>query len=85
LVSRLIKGEIYEEVNRLEDEVAWIDKNYKHYSMDEISDSHLINILRFISDGGGYDHFLTEGKIINLLKEAFDRGLINKMRVFIKE
>jgi hypothetical protein len=60
----------------MEDEVAWIDKNYEHYSMSDISDTHLINILRFIGEGGGYDHFLTEGKIINLLTESFSRGLI---------
>jgi hypothetical protein len=59
----------------MENEIAWIDRNYKEYSMDEILDSHLLNILRFMCKGGGYSYFLTTEKIINLFDEANKRNL----------
>lgn len=59
----------------MEKQIAWIDRNCKKYSMDEISDEYLLNILTFICDGGGYDHFLTKEKITNLFNEAEKRGL----------
>lgn len=60
----------------IEKEIAWIDSKYRHYRIYEITDEHLLKIIEFISNGGGYDHFLTKDKIANLLKEAFNRGLI---------
>lgn len=65
-------------------QVAWIDINNKHYTMNEISDAHLLNILKFIGDGGGYGHFLTVDKTGDLLKEAFDRGLIQTISEYPK-
>jgi hypothetical protein len=59
----------------VEKETAWIDRNYKHYHMSEIEDGHLINILGFMTRGGGYAHFLTNSKIKALFNEANKRGL----------
>lgn len=58
--------------------VAWIDRFYKNYQMDEISDSHLLNILGFMCNGGGHAHFLTVEKIKNLFDEADRRNLRHK-------
>lgn len=56
-------------------EVAWIDRFGNKYTMDELSDRYLLNILGFLCRGGGYVHFLTEERITNLFNEAARRGL----------
>jgi hypothetical protein len=55
--------------------IAWIDRGRRQYTMDEIEDSHLINILKFLCRGGGYMDFVTHEKIIALFEEADERGL----------
>lgn len=55
--------------------IAWMDINRKSYYMEQISDEYLLNIIKFVSKGGGYLNFLTEKKIRNLFREADIRGL----------
>ncbi|MGV4321181.1 hypothetical protein [Bacillus mojavensis] len=54
---------------------AWVDRDYKYYQMEEISDRYLLNILKFMCRGGGYTSFLSHERIENLFKEADRRGL----------
>jgi methyltransferase-like protein len=56
-------------------EVAWVDKKGKQYAMNEIKDSHLLNIISFMCRGGGYVSFLDTEKISNLFTEAASRNL----------
>lgn len=55
--------------------IAWIDVHHRKYKMDQISDSYLSNILKFINRGGGYDQFVTVENVSNLYEEATRRGL----------
>jgi hypothetical protein len=55
--------------------IAWIDRGRRKYTMDEITDSHLVNILKFLCKGGGYMDFVTPEKIIELFEEAERRDL----------
>lgn len=54
---------------------AWVDRDYKYYRMDEISDRYLLNILKFLCRGGGYLSFLSQERIVNLFRESDRRGL----------
>lgn len=63
-------------------QVAWVDVYHRNYTMSQIDDSYLRNILNFIYRGGGYDEFLTEEKISDLYREAKNRGI--KLRFTLK-
>lgn len=65
------------------EQVAWIDVNHREYSMGDIDNGYLKNILNFIYRGGGYDDFLTKGKIADLYFEAQRRGI--KLRFKLKD
>lgn len=54
---------------------VWCDKNYKTYTLKEIDDRYLLNILKFISNGGGYTEFMSEKTITLLFNEAKKRGI----------
>lgn len=57
-------------------ETAWIDIDFNEYTMDEITDRYLLNIIKFMAKGGGYNDFLTYEKRQDLVDEAIRRGLI---------
>lgn len=59
-------------------ERAWIDREGKSYTMDEISNKHLLNILRFMCNGGGYTYFLSKERIKDLFNEADRRRLTHR-------
>lgn len=61
--------------------VAWIDVDNNEYSLSDISDEHLLNILNFINRGGGYDSFVTVPVVGNLYSEAIERGLKPKYKL----
>lgn len=54
---------------------AWIDINTREYKLCNITDSHLLNILNFITRGGGYDSFMSVEVIERLYNEAIKREL----------
>jgi len=54
---------------------AWVNIEHKPYTMAEITDEYLLNILAFLCRGGGYKYFVTPEKIKALFKEAKTRGL----------
>ncbi|MEX3625128.1 hypothetical protein [Viridibacillus arvi] len=56
-------------------QIAWINVYHREYSMNEITDDYLKNILNFIYRGGGYDQFLTVEKVADLFAEANRRGI----------
>jgi hypothetical protein len=57
------------------EDIVWIDEQGREYTMDEIDNKYLINILGFICRGGGYEINLTAENIINLFIESYERGL----------
>lgn len=57
------------------DTVLWQDRQRNYLSANMISDRYLLNILRFICNGGGYYSFLSEQVIDNLFAEADKREL----------
>lgn len=54
---------------------AWVDREGNRLEMEQISDRHLMNILMFLENGGGYTSFLNPQKVENLFIEADVRGL----------
>lgn len=52
----------------------WEGKD-KNYTKDEVTDSHLLNIINFIANGKGYLHFLNHKVIHDIYDEAIIRGL----------
>lgn len=57
---------------------VWKDVNEKEYNINEISDSHLRNIINFMAKGGGDAIFLDDEKITRLYKNAVKRKLIQE-------
>lgn len=53
----------------------WIDKQRRKYSIEEITDAHLVNILVHVDKGGGWDSVVTVGNMEVLYDEAVSRGL----------
>ena len=54
---------------------VWCDINKNEYELKDIDDRYLFNILRFISNGGGYTEFLDDTKIEKLFNEAKKRNI----------
>ncbi|MEN9082025.1 hypothetical protein ABE320_17130 [Bacillus velezensis] len=65
----------------MRNEYDWIDKNYNTYTVDQISDQYLKNILRFLCNGGGYHSYLDEGKITRLFTEATSRKIKHSFKL----
>lgn len=64
-----------------EKDIVWCDVNNNKYTLKEIDDRYLLNILRFISRGGGYKDFLDEGKIRKLYNEANRRKIKHNLKL----
>lgn len=58
-----------------EKDYVWCDRDYNYYTLEEIDDKYLLNILKFLSNGGGYSSKLSEEKIRKLFNEAKKRKL----------
>lgn len=56
-------------------EKVWMDKNRRTYTLEQLEDSHLKNILGFICKGGGYVNFIDEERITKIFQEAVNRGI----------
>lgn len=54
----------------MDKDCVWKDKDGKEYTLADISDGYLFNILSFIANGGGYVDFLDVDKIKKLYKES---------------
>lgn len=62
-------------------DTVWIDKDYNTYSVEQISDRYLKNILRFICNGGGHVGMMNEQQIKTLFDEAEKRGIKHPYRL----
>lgn len=67
--------------NILKDEYVWCDRNHRYWTLKEIDDRYLLNILRFISNGGGYTEAMNEKNITALFKEANKRKLKHNLKL----
>ena len=56
-------------------EYVWVDRNRNHYKLEDISNSYLLNIIKFICDGGGFTDEMSERKI-KMLETMSCRGSI---------
>lgn len=65
------------------EDYVWEDINGNFYTLQDIDDRYLLNILRFIRKGGGYIDFLDEDKIKKLYEEARKRKL--KFNILLDE
>ena len=54
---------------------VWKDIKGNKYELKDIDDKYLLNILKFIKNGGGYVSFLDDEKIEKLYEEAIIRKL----------
>lgn len=57
---------------------AWMTEDGTYLDMDEIADSHLLNIVKFLERGGGHSWFLDVVKIVDLFDETDRRGLSHR-------
>lgn len=62
-------------------EYVWVDRNRNHYKLEDISNSYLLNIIKFICDGGGFTDEMSERKIKMLFDEAKKRNLQHKFQL----
>lgn len=63
-------------MNIWRENVAWIDEQHNEYTMEELTDEHLINILNYLSEGNKAHEWLVTDEIVeNLHVEAEYRGL----------
>lgn len=60
------------------DEYVWADVNGKCYTINDIDDRYLLNILKFIARGGGYTDFLNNDRIKKIYYEAKKRNIKHK-------
>lgn len=65
----------------MEDKYVWVDREYNHYTIEQISDRYLKNILRFICNGGGHLEYLDEDKITRLFAEAEVRKIQHRHKL----
>ena len=56
-------------------EQVWKDKTGKLYTLKDIDDRYLLNIIRFLGNGGGHHMYLDEKKIKKIYKEAIKRNI----------
>lgn len=57
--------------------LVWEDIHCKQYTLQDLDDRYLANIVKFIAKGGGSISFLDENKIKKLHQEAVARGIKN--------
>lgn len=62
-------------------EYVWVDRNLNRYKLEDISNSYLLNIIKFICDGGGFIDEMSERKIKMLFDEAKKRNLQHKFQL----
>lgn len=62
-------------MGRNKENYIWYDCNFKAYTLQDIDDRYLLNILNFISRGGGHIYLMTEKNIELLFNEANRRKL----------
>lgn len=55
--------------------IAWLNIDREPFTLKEISNVYLGNILRFIAVGGGHDDFVNTEVIVDLFEEAEKRNL----------
>ena len=55
--------------------VAWVDRAGTQFTLRDISDDYLINIIGFVVRGGGYREYRTLSNIQTIYDEAINRGL----------
>jgi hypothetical protein len=60
---------------------VWCDINGNKYTLEQIDDRYLLNILSFINKGGGYTDFMSDSKITKLFKEANKRMLKHNLKL----
>lgn len=58
-----------------EEDVVWVDINKNKFTLAQIDDRYLLNILNFIKKGGGYVNYMNDERITKLYKEAKRRKL----------
>lgn len=58
----------------------WEDKDKKGLDSTQIDNRYLLNIIKFISSGGGDLSFISEDKIDDIYDEALVRGLKPKQK-----
>lgn len=59
----------------------WVDSEYNHYQMHEISNRYLLNILRFLENGGGWTTYVDRCTVEDIFEEANKRGLHHNYNV----
>lgn len=60
---------------------AWIDRNGKEFKIEDIDDSYLFNICKFMATGGGWSWFLTQKRKDQIFIAARSRFLTDPERV----
>ena len=60
---------------------AWIDKKGKEFKIEELNDSYLFNICKFMANGGGWSWFLTQKRKNQIFIAARSRFLTDPERV----
>ena len=60
---------------------AWIDKNGKEFKIEELNDSYLFNICKFMADGGGWTWFLTNERKDQIFIAARSRFITDPEKV----
>ncbi|HHT96681.1 MAG TPA: hypothetical protein GXZ90_02145 [Clostridiales bacterium] len=59
----------------MSDKIVWEDINRKSYTMDQITDGHLLNIMSFLESGGGYMEYRDKQTFKLMRSEIIRRGL----------
>ena len=54
---------------------AWVNRRHRHIQMNEIGNGYLLNLIGFVTKGGGYSNHVNPNVIKNLFNEAEVRGL----------
>lgn len=57
---------------------VWADREGNEYTLSQIDNRYLKNIINFISKGGGDAYFMTEAKVVDLYYEAIRRKVIQE-------
>lgn len=57
-------------------DIVWVDIDYNYYTLKELSDNYLLNILKYLQRGKGYLHLVEKRDIRKLFNEAKRRNLI---------
>lgn len=78
-----IIGLVIIDENEVEDTTPfWIDRNFVGYDASEIDDDYLKHIIYFVSEGKGWDFFLTKDRINAIFEEAYARKICRPDVIF---